>query len=91
MRVVLSRYLFAALLLTGAAPVVADLDASALYARHCAQCHGADRLGLMGPALLPENLTRVKKKAAAKKADETDDTPKKAPAKKKAAPKKKAE
>ncbi|MCB1792802.1 MAG: c-type cytochrome [Gammaproteobacteria bacterium] len=66
MRVVLSRYLFATLLLTGAAPVVADLDAPALYVQHCAQCHGADRLGLMGPALLPENLTRVKKKAAAK-------------------------
>jgi len=41
-------------------------DAPALYAQHCAQCHGADRLGLMGPALLPENLKRVRKKAAAK-------------------------
>jgi hypothetical protein len=39
-------------------------DAAALYAQHCAQCHGIDRLGLMGPALLPGNLTRLKKKAA---------------------------
>lgn len=40
-------------------------DAPALYAQHCAQCHGADRLGLMGPALLPENLKRVRRKQAA--------------------------
>jgi DNA-binding beta-propeller fold protein YncE len=39
-------------------------DAAALYAQHCAQCHGADRLGLMGPALLPENLKRLRKEAA---------------------------
>ena len=41
-------------------------DAKLLYAQHCAQCHGVDRLGLMGPALLPENLKRVRKKSAAK-------------------------
>ena len=41
-------------------------DAPALYAKHCAQCHGADRLGMMGPALLPENLKRVRRKQAAK-------------------------
>ncbi len=41
-------------------------DAAALYAQHCAQCHGTDRLGLMGPALLPENLTRVRKQEAAR-------------------------
>jgi hypothetical protein len=39
-------------------------DASALYAQHCAQCHGAERLGLMGPALLPENLKRLNRPAA---------------------------
>ena len=33
----------------------------ALYAEHCAACHGADRLGGMGPALLPENLERLKR------------------------------
>ena len=41
-------------------------DAAALYGQHCAQCHGVDRLGLMGPALLPENLTRVRKQEAAR-------------------------
>jgi mono/diheme cytochrome c family protein/DNA-binding beta-propeller fold protein YncE len=36
-----------------------------LYRKHCAECHGADRFGLMGPALLPENLSRLRKDAAA--------------------------
>lgn len=35
-----------------------------LYGRHCAACHGADRLGGMGPALLPESLARLKKPEA---------------------------
>ncbi len=39
-------------------------DASALYQQHCAQCHNPDRLGATGPALLPQNLKRLKKKAA---------------------------
>ncbi|MDH3465642.1 MAG: nitrite reductase [Gammaproteobacteria bacterium] len=34
------------------------------YARYCAKCHGADRLGGMGPALIPQNLTRIKKDQA---------------------------
>lgn len=38
----------------------AEIDAASLYARACASCHGADRLGGMGPALLPENLGRLK-------------------------------
>ena len=37
---------------------------NALYQQHCSACHGKDRLGLMGPALLPENLSRLKKPAA---------------------------
>jgi DNA-binding beta-propeller fold protein YncE len=36
-----------------------------LFEKHCAECHGKDRLGLMGPALLPENLARLKKGDAA--------------------------
>lgn len=36
-----------------------------LYQTHCASCHGAERLGGMGPALLPENLGRLKKAQAA--------------------------
>lgn len=40
-------------------------DAAHLYAQHCAGCHGAERLGGMGPALLPENLGRLKRDEAA--------------------------
>ena len=40
--------------------------APALFKQHCAQCHGADRLGGMGPALLPENLERLRKAEAIK-------------------------
>ena len=35
-----------------------------LFKTHCASCHGENRLGLMGPALLPENLKRLRKPAA---------------------------
>ena len=34
-------------------------SASQLYGEHCAECHGKSRLGGMGPALLPENLSRT--------------------------------
>ncbi|MES9926737.1 MAG: cytochrome D1 domain-containing protein [Candidatus Thiodiazotropha sp. 6PDIVS] len=37
-----------------------------LYQSHCAECHGSDRLGGQGPALLPENLHRLRKKKAHK-------------------------
>ncbi len=36
-----------------------------LYRTHCAECHGPGRLGAMGPALLPENLHRLKRDRAA--------------------------
>ena len=39
-------------------------DAGALYAEHCAVCHHPARLGGVGPALLPENLSRLRPKAA---------------------------
>jgi len=45
------------------APAMAA-DAPALYQQHCATCHNAQRLGGMGPALLPGNLKRLRKKAA---------------------------
>jgi len=35
-------------------------NAVKLYLQHCASCHGADRLGMTGPALLPENLSRLR-------------------------------
>lgn len=40
-------------------------DVDAIYLEHCASCHGEERLGAMGPALLPGNLSRLRKKAAA--------------------------
>jgi mono/diheme cytochrome c family protein len=43
----------------------ADASAASDYATHCASCHGADRLGGTGPALLPENLERLRKPVAA--------------------------
>lgn len=36
-------------------------DARGLYEAHCAECHGPNRLGAMGPALLPQTLDRLKK------------------------------
>jgi len=39
----------------------ADDGPAAAYAQLCAACHGAGRLGATGPALLPENLARLKK------------------------------
>ena len=39
-------------------------DAAGLYQTHCAVCHGADRLGIVGPAMLPGNLERLRKPAA---------------------------
>jgi DNA-binding beta-propeller fold protein YncE len=53
-------FLLTALLLPGIA------FSQNLYETHCASCHGADRLGGMGPALLPENLSRLKKPEAAR-------------------------
>jgi DNA-binding beta-propeller fold protein YncE/cytochrome c553 len=60
-------------ILLGAAVLAVVLDASAgaadverLYREHCAACHGADRFGGIGPALLPENLSRLRKPEALK-------------------------
>lgn len=39
---------------------VAEPSAASLYAEHCAACHGADRLGGTGPALIPESLRRLR-------------------------------
>ena len=41
-------------------------DVPALFTQHCASCHGVDRLGGTGPALLPESLERLKKPEALK-------------------------
>ena len=39
-------------------------DAAALFQAHCASCHGADRFGGTGPALIPQALVRLKREAA---------------------------
>ena len=49
-----------------AAASPALIDVPALYAQHCAACHAPNRLGAMGPALLPDNLGRLRKSEAAK-------------------------
>jgi len=35
-------------------------ESQALYEQHCQSCHGVNRLGGAGPALLPESLSRIK-------------------------------
>jgi mono/diheme cytochrome c family protein len=50
-----------AALLLAAAPATAQRSAAELYAEGCAACHGADRLGGAGPALVPENLARLRR------------------------------
>ena len=44
----------------------ATVRAAALYTEHCAACHGAQRTGGMGPALLPESLSRLRPAEALK-------------------------
>jgi len=44
----------------------APIDAGALFQQHCASCHGVQRTGIMGPALLPESLERLRKPEALK-------------------------
>ena len=58
--------LVALLLFLPLAAASAEVDAPALYAERCASCHGEGRLGGTGPALLPENLGRLKPDQARK-------------------------
>jgi mono/diheme cytochrome c family protein/DNA-binding beta-propeller fold protein YncE len=44
--------------------IAAGTDGARIYTEHCASCHGADRLGGQGPALIPESLQRLRKAAA---------------------------
>lgn len=50
----------AAVALACAVQAVHAADPATLYSQHCAACHGADRLGGMGPALLPESVERLR-------------------------------
>jgi DNA-binding beta-propeller fold protein YncE/cytochrome c553 len=58
--------LLCALLALVCVSVAQAAEPPALYQQHCAACHGADRLGGTGPALLPESLARLKKPEALK-------------------------
>ena len=52
---------FLAVWIAGANAAATDPDSAAgLYAQHCASCHGTQRLGGMGPALLPQSLERLR-------------------------------
>ena len=54
----------ALLLLVWIGKAAAEPSSQSVYAERCAACHGVDRLGAMGPALLPENLERLRRAAA---------------------------
>jgi mono/diheme cytochrome c family protein/DNA-binding beta-propeller fold protein YncE len=53
-------------LLGSSALSAAAAEPAALFQQHCAVCHGPGRLGLTGPALLPESLARLRKPEAVK-------------------------
>jgi DNA-binding beta-propeller fold protein YncE len=48
------------------ANTLATKEATTLYQDNCQSCHGIGRLGAMGPALFPENLSRLRKNKAIK-------------------------
>ena len=49
-----------AICLAGASLPAGAAGAQHLYQEHCVACHGESRLGGIGPALLPENLERLR-------------------------------
>ncbi len=62
----LGRVMLATGLLLLGADLARAADAPELYQQHCAACHGVQRTGGMGPALLPESLSRLRKAEAVK-------------------------
>ncbi len=68
MRLIFSAWLgaFGALAWASTGVAAETVSTAELFVQHCAECHGANRLGGMGPALLPENLKRVRRKQAAR-------------------------
>lgn len=58
--------LLLALALAAAPPALAQGDVRELYQAKCAACHGGDRFGAIGPALLPDNLGRLGQAGAEK-------------------------
>ncbi len=55
-----------ALWLIGATSSAHSTETAELYKTHCVTCHGENRFGGIGPALLPENLERLRKPEALK-------------------------
>ena len=57
-----NRFLFTIVLfwLLSHGSVRAESDVQRIYKQHCAACHGDQRTGMMGPALLPESLARIR-------------------------------
>ena len=62
----LARVLLAGGLLAMGLDLARAAEPEALYQQHCAACHGAQRTGGMGPALLPESLERLRRPEALK-------------------------
>ncbi|HRK24954.1 MAG TPA: cytochrome D1 domain-containing protein [Beijerinckiaceae bacterium] len=62
----LSELLLALVCLPLLATSAAAADAEQLYQTHCVACHGTGRLGAIGPALLPENMGRLRGPAITK-------------------------
>jgi len=58
------RVLLGALGILAVQNVFAVPDVRQTFQQHCAECHGTERLGGMGPALLLDNLGRLKKDEA---------------------------
>ncbi|MEE9491868.1 MAG: cytochrome D1 domain-containing protein [Gammaproteobacteria bacterium] len=68
-KIIKSRRIFYALLiivsvLVTSESVAAETTTESLFQKHCASCHGVHRLGITGPALLPENLRKLRNKQA---------------------------
>jgi WD40 repeat protein len=62
----LTAILFSTIFFSTHSTAAPPQPATALYQTHCAECHHPERLGRMGPALLPENLRRLRKPKAIK-------------------------
>ena len=60
------RHILAICCLFIASAVQAGEPVEKIYGTHCASCHGVERLGGIGPALLPENLERLRRPEAMK-------------------------
>ena len=56
---ILRTALFSLLLIASTGSVAGE-DGAAIYAESCASCHGPDRLGGTGPALIPQTLKRMR-------------------------------